>query len=305
MQNKNLPSHYILVADVGGSHITVGVCDLETDNIVDDATLIVEVDSKGSANEILNTWGHALQQVLDKNYSITFSGLSVAMPGPFDYQNGISYITGLKKYEALYGMDIRQFFADLLGINSQLVRFRNDAESTIAGEILAGAGKGFQRIMGVTLGTGFGSAYCQNGVTKDINLGSEPFKDSIADDHLSTRWFLKRYKEITGTELTGGVKQLADLARDSNIARDIFREFALNMADFLREPVQQLEPDVLIVCGNIAKAAEFFLPHLAKALSNLTIELARLDENAPLIGAAAMFDDMSGPAPLDSLNQIA
>lgn len=304
MQNKNLQSNYILVADVGGSHITVGICDLETYNIIGDTTLIVDVDSKGSANEILSTWGYVLRQVLDKNRSITFSGLSVAMPGPFDYQNGISYITGLKKYEALYGMDIRKFFADLLKIEPQFIRFRNDAESTIAGEILAGAGKGFKRVMGVTLGTGFGSALCKNGVTKDINLGSEPFKDSIADDHLSTRWFLKRYHELTGLELTDGVKQLAELVPNNAVARDIFHEFALNMVDFLAGPVGQLDPGVLVVCGNIAKASDFFMPYLAKGLPGLTIKLAQLGENAPLIGAAAMFDDTSGLPSFDLANKL-
>jgi len=304
MQNNNLLSPYILTADIGGSHITLSICDLQTYTIEDNTTTRVEVDSGGSATEILNTWESAFRTVLDNSPGMIFSGLSVAMPGPFDYQNGISYITGMKKYEALYGMDIRQFFAGLLKIDPQLVRFRNDAESTIAGEILAGAGKGYQRIMGVTLGTGFGSAFCKDGVTKDINLGSEPFKDSIADDHLSTRWFLKRYRELTGIELTGGVKQLAELAPDSAVARDIFREFALNMADFLSAPVQQLEPAVLIICGNIAKAAEFFLPYLATGLSSLIIKPALLGENAPLIGAAAMFNDISGATSFDSVNQL-
>jgi len=304
MQNNNLSSPYILTADIGGSHITLSICDLETYTIQDNATIRVEVDSKGPATEILNSWKNAFHQVLDNNAAISFSGLSVAMPGPFDYQNGISYITGLKKYEALYGMDIRQFFADVLKIDPQLVRFRNDAESTIAGEILAGAGKGFQCIMGVTLGTGFGSAFCKNGITKDINLGSEPFKDSIADDHLSTRWFLKRYHELTDMELTGGVKQLAEIAPDNAVARDIFREFALNIVDFLSVPVQQLEPAVLIICGNIAKASEFFLPYLTLGLSSLIIKPAQLGENAPLIGAAAMFEDISGSTPFDSVNQL-
>ncbi|MEP6610792.1 MAG: ROK family protein [Mucilaginibacter sp.] len=301
MQNNNLLARHILTADIGGSHITLGICDLETYTIHDEAVTRAEVDSGGSASEILNAWRDAFRQLLNKNSAIPFSGLSVAMPGPFDYQNGISYITGLKKYEALYGMDIRHFFADLLKIDPKLIRFRNDAESTIAGEILAGAGKGFQRIMGVTLGTGFGSAYCENGVTNDINLGSKPFKDSIADDHLSTRWFLKRYYEGTGMELTDGVKQLAELAPGNPVARDIFREFALNMVDFLSGPVQQLEPSVLVVCGNIAKASEFFMPYLTKGLPGLTIKLARLGENAPLIGAAAMFNDMGGQAPPKSI----
>jgi glucokinase len=223
------------------------------------------------------------------------SGLSVAMPGPFDYENGISYITGLDKYEALYGMDIRQYLVDLLKIDPQLVVFRNDAESTIAGEVLSGAGKDYINVMGVTLGTGFGSAYSKMKVTKDINLGSLQYKETIADDYLSTRWFLKRYHELTGIKLTGGVKELAQIAVKNQIARDIFKEFAVNMSEFLSEPVEQFGPEALIICGNIAKASGFFLPHLTQKLNSIEIKFGQLDENAPLLGAAAMFDHIRRP----------
>lgn len=298
MKINNLSSPYILTADIGGSHITAGVCDLRTHVILDHSITRIDVDSKGSANDILTSWGDACEQVLKKNGGLSISGLSIAMPGPFDYQEGISYIKGLDKYEALYGMNIRQYLADLLKLDPQLVRFRNDAESTIAGEVLTGAGKDYQRVMGVTLGTGFGSAYSENKITKDINLGSEPYKETIADDYLSTRWFLKRYHELTGSWLTDGVKELAELATKSIVARDLFKEFATNMSDFLSASVKQHNPEVLIICGNIAKASIFFLPYLTAALNSVTIKLALLDENAPLIGAAAMFDDLVNPASL-------
>jgi glucokinase len=297
MQINNLSSPYILTADIGGSHITAGICDLRTHVILDKSIIRIGVDSKGSANDILTSWGDACEQVLKKNEGLAISGLSIAMPGPFDYQEGISYIKGLDKYEALYGMNIRQYLADLLKLDPQLVRFRNDAESTISGEVLTGAGKDYQRVMGVTLGTGFGSAYSENKITKDINLGSEPYKETIADDYLSTRWFLKRYHELTGMWLTG-VKELSELSTTSTIARELFNEFAINMSDFLSAPVQQRNPEVLIICGNIAKASIFFLPYLTEALSSVAIKLALLDENAPLIGAAAMFDDLMNPASL-------
>jgi len=299
----NKPSSYILTADIGGSHITAAICDPKTCTIFPQSLIRAEVDSKGSATNILTLWGGAFENVLKKNAALPISGLSVAMPGPFDYEKGISYIKGLNKYEALYGMRIREFLADLLKVEPQMVRFRNDAESTIAGEVLTGAGKEYNNVMGVTLGTGFGSAYSKNKITQDINLGSEPYKDTIVDDYLSTRWFLKRYNELTGMVLTNGVKELASLASESEIARNIFEEFAINMADFLKKPVDQLEPEVLITCGNIAKASEFFLPHLAKALHPLTIKLALLGENAPLIGAAAMFDDMNNPSPFNSVTK--
>ncbi|MDF2432341.1 MAG: hypothetical protein JWP44_1972 [Mucilaginibacter sp.] len=179
-----------------------------------------------------------------------------------------------------------------------MILFRNDAEATIAGEVLMGAGKDYQAVMGLTLGTGFGSAYNKNGITKDINLGSEPYRDSIADDYFSTRWFLRRYNELTGKTLTDGVKELSTLAEKSDVARDIFKEFAINMVDFLSRPIKQIGPEVLIICGNIAKASAFFLPYLAEGLSSTIVKLAQLGEHAPLIGAAAIFGDDGTPRTL-------
>ena len=304
MQINSQSSSFILTADIGGSHITVGICDLATYTILQGSTIRVEVDSKGPATDILTSWETAFQAALNKNDSLSFGGLSVAMPGPFDYEKGISYIKGLNKYEALYGMDIKKHLAGLLKIDPLLVRFRNDAESTIAGEVLTGAGRDYRRVMGVTLGTGFGSAFSETRITRDINLGSDRYKETIADDYLSTRWFLKRYHELTGVELTDGVKELAQIAVESQIARDVFNEFAVNLCDFLSDPIKPLEPEVLIICGNIAKASRFYLPYLERELHSVIIKLAQLDENAPLIGAAALFDHMERPISPDSVNQL-
>jgi len=166
--------------------------------------------------------------------------------------------------------------------------------------VLTGAGENYTNVMGVTLGTGFGSAYSENKITNDINLGSKSYRETIADDYFSTRWFLKRYKELTGILLTGGVKELAELARESIVARDIFKEFAINMSDFLSLYIEQYRPEALIICGNIAKASEFFLPYLTLRLISTTIKLAQLDENAALIGSAAMFDKVIKPVSFNS-----
>jgi glucokinase len=210
------------------------------------------------------------------------------MPGPFDYKNGISYIKGLNKYEALYDVNIKQHFAALLNLSPREIRFRNDAEATIAGEVLSGAAKHLDNVIGVTLGTGFGSAYCQEQVTKDLNLGGDLFKDSIADDYLSTRWFLTRYQELTGISLTG-VKELATIAEVSLTAKQIFEEFAMNMSVFLTKPLNWFKPQALMLGGNIAKASALFLTSLKLRLAGTTIILAELGEQAALIGAAALF----------------
>ncbi|MEO6522012.1 MAG: ROK family protein [Mucilaginibacter sp.] len=290
--------NYVICADIGGSHITAAMIDLRNWSIVDGSYTRMIVNSKGSKADVLSTWIAAL-----KNTSVgsgqSAQHIALAMPGPFDYENGISYITGLNKYEAIYGLNIKQYISEEMGLEPKNIRFRNDAEATIAGEAMAGAGVGFENVMGVTLGTGFGSAQYRDGQTKDLNLGGQSFKDSIADNYLSTRWFLKRYYELTGLSVVG-VHELAELAPISQTSKGIFKEFAVNMSDLLMDPVFLLKPDVLILCGNIAKASGLFLPQLWKRL-NITIKLAQLGETAALIGAAALFDSVQVNGELNQL----
>lgn len=284
--NYPLNNNYVVGADIGGSHITAAVCDVHNHAVIRSTFNRAELNSKSNANQILTIWINTIQETM-AHFPMPVSGLSFAMPGPFDYQNGICYIKGLNKYEALYGMDLRTHLAAAFDLPVSSIRFRNDAEATIAGEVFAGAGKGFSNIMGITLGTGFGSAQFQHNQAKDLNLGSEAFKDSIADNYLSNRWFLKRYYELTGLSVTG-VRELAEIAKSNSTAKEVFKEFALNMSDFLSAPVGLINPDVLLICGNIARASGLFLPQLKKRL-NVHIQLAQLGEEAALIGAAALF----------------
>ncbi|NCD68034.1 ROK family protein [Mucilaginibacter agri] len=282
----DLTSSYILTADIGGSHITAGLYDTETKFVLAESFVRMEVNSNGSAYEIMDVWQNALRAA--KQSRLANSGLAIAMPGPFDYVNGISYIKGLSKYESIFGINIKNYLAEALAIKTSSIYFRNDAESTIAGEVLAGAGKNYRRLIGITLGTGFGSAFADEKNVLDLNLGSNPFRESIADDYFSTRWFHKRYLQLTGKNLTDGVKELAGLAEKSELARGIFYEFADNLAEFIQKPVFQLEPEALLLCGSIAKASRFFLPRLAKNINSISLSLSELGEYAPLIGAAAI-----------------
>lgn len=289
MSIEQLPGHFILTADIGGSHITTGLYNPKTGFVVPESIIRAEVNSKGAADEILSAWVGALQSVLAKA-DAPVNALALAMPGPFGYGDGISYIKGLSKYESIYGMNIRKHLARKLDLDGRQIMFRNDAESTIAGEVLAGAGKDYNRVIGITLGTGFGSAFSNSKQTVDLNLGSDAYKETIADDYFSTRWFVKRYQQVKGKSLDGGVKQLAECAENDAQCREIFEEFANSLASFLLKPVADTQAEVLVICGNIARASKFFLPQLKRQLAHIAIELAQLGENAALIGAAAVFE---------------
>jgi glucokinase len=277
---------FVLVADIGGSHITSAICDLRSSTLVPGSVKRAEFSSKGAAEQVLNVWIDCLRQSM-KSVEFGISGVGFAIPGPFDYENGISYITGLNKFEALYGMDIRKKLSDALQIDPDLLRFRNDAEAAIEGEWLFGAGRNYKKVMGITLGTGFGSAFAENGVARDLDLANRKYKDSIADDHLSTRWFLKRYAMQSGLSVVG-VKELTELAGSREMAKMMFKEFGANMARFLQEPLAEYKPEALLICGNIAKSSRLFLNELKKTI-DIPIHTSELWESAALFGASRLF----------------
>lgn len=80
----------------------------------------------------------------------------IGFPGPFDYDRGICLLKGIGKYDALYGLNFRHL---LEGNFSLPFYFFNDAALFVAGACNLTEAKRFQKVFGVCLGTGIGSAF--------------------------------------------------------------------------------------------------------------------------------------------------
>jgi glucokinase len=291
---NNEESNVVAGVDVGGSHITVGLVNLKGKCLIENTLVRKEVNSKGEAEEILTTWLNTLKLAIDNSVD-DVTKIAFSMPGPFDYDGGISYIKGLDKYEAIYGLNVRDYMANHLGVEPANIIFRNDAEAFLHGEYFCGAGRNMGKLMGLTLGTGFGSALSNNGVTTDLNLGSEPFKNSIADDYFTTRWFIERFRQLEGIRVNN-VKEMVDVIDLRGLKTGIFDEYAKSLALFLSRFLAEEKPDAIILGGNITKAQHLFLDTLVSQLKSdgfqSAFKLAELNEDAALIGAAASFEPM-------------
>lgn len=291
-----LNEEIVIAADIGGSHITVAPINLSSAQAIREKIFRMRVNSKASKDEILNTWLNVLETAFCALPQRP-TKLAIAMPGPFDYEKGVAYIKGLDKYESLYGIDIKNEFAGVLGIPVDQVLFRNDAEAFLHGEVATGLVEMDERVLGLTLGTGMGTAFSCNGETTDLNLGSTLYKTSIADDFFTTRWFVKRYHELSNKTIDG-VETLTRLAGNDKVADLIFEEYAYCLADFLIRYIKDRKIDVLVFGGNISKANQLFLPQLGAMLTNHEItpkiKLALQGEQSAMIGAAFLFKDISG-----------
>ncbi len=159
----------VVGCDIGGSHISTALVDLETKTLLIDTFERHPVNSHDAVASIIETWSECILSSCRKGGKQGIS-VGIAIPGPFDYEKGISLMKGQDKYEALYGVNVKELLAGRLGILPDQVKFLNDAASFLQGEMFAGAGTSFRKAVGITLGTGLGSALFLNGHAIDGNL---------------------------------------------------------------------------------------------------------------------------------------
>lgn len=283
---------YVLGIDIGGSHITAALVDLESGILIQDSIKRRAVNSNGSKEEILAAWCEVIKEAFGSVLD-TEKRIGIAMPGPFDYENGVSLIKDQDKFKSLYQLNIKQELARCLNIQSTDIKFINDAAAFMQGEVFCGAAKGYSRALGLTLGTGLGSAVVIDGQSKDAELWNSKFLNGIAEDYFSTRWFVNKYKSLTGIELDG-VKELAEVVKTDLYAMQVFNEFGRGLGHFLADVIKETKSEVVILGGNISQAFNLFAPHLIENLKALhlhtEIKITELNEHAALIGAASSWN---------------
>jgi glucokinase len=290
-------------ADIGGSHISCAAVNINTGKILKETLSGREVDNQAEAGVILGIWAEALSEVLSKVPGERVKGIGFAMPGPFDYVKGISYIRGVTKYEKLYGVVVGDSIASELKVPDDfLIRFMNDASSFAVGEAWAGSAAHVNRSLSITLGTGFGSAFISGRIpivdgTEVPKLGCIyhiPYRDGIADDYFSTRWFTGQYKKATGKEVKG-VKELSEMAVDDIIASGLFTDFGTRLAIFLAPWLNGFKAEMLVIGGNISHAYDLFgkvfEATLKKEKCSCKVALSSLKEDAAILGSAYLLDD--------------
>lgn len=279
----------VVGVDIGGSHITAACMDAAGQ--MREGTLARgHVNSAGEKQEIISDWCCIIREAIGQLPDTDQVKLGIAMPGPFDYEAGISWIKDNHKYNSLYSHNVKELLGAALDLPVEAILMKNDAGCFLQGEFQAGAARGFERAIGMTLGTGIGTARLAAGVADDAALWSMPFKTGKAEDYISTMWFQREYHLRTGQEKS--VKEMAEACHQDQVARDLFEEFASNFGEFIVKFVSGFDPQAIIIGGNIMKSSNLFLPQTEELLRSRGIlqpvKPAELGEHAAMIGAAAL-----------------
>ena len=141
---------YYIGVDLGGTNIAVGITD-ENGHILVKGK--VPTGKERHSDEIIADMG-ALCASLVKEAGLTFDDIAyagVAAPGSVDPQNGeIKYANNINMFHYPLAQKLMEH------IPVKKVYLENDANAAALAEAKAGAGKGYQDVIMITLGTGVG-----------------------------------------------------------------------------------------------------------------------------------------------------
>lgn len=291
-------SKYVLGLDVGGSSLKSALVDptgLVMKNSFDKTLL----NNKDTAENILRQICRAISAQLEKVGLQQVSGLGIGMPGPFDYIRGISKMK--HKFAALYGVNLDYEIRKRLELLDDFtIRFGPDSWCFLRGESWLGAAQSCNRTIGITLGTGLGSAFMAEGqLVKDgpgvppyAWIGALPYNGGTVEDKVSQRWLVTRYKELSGQSLE--VKEIAERAllnKDKNSLR-VFNELGRTLGEVLTPIAYKFNAECIIFGGEISKSFELFsapiLDALLKVPSVKNVTKATYIELSPIRGSAQM-----------------
>lgn len=310
---------YKLGIDLGGTNIVAGVVD---ENFKILATGKRKTALPRSAEEIADDMVAVSLEAV-KNAGLTIDDIDscgIGAPGSVDTKTGnISYSNNLGFYNVPLGEMIEKRL-------SKKVYIENDANAAAYGEYIAGAGKGAQNFVAMTLGTGVGAGIIIDGKIYSGSNGAggeighivvqmngerctcgrngclEMYASATALIN-QTRQAMERYPDSIMWKLTDGKKENAngltafDAMRNGDIAgKMVVDRFIEYLSVGVANVINVFQPDILCIGGGVSHEGETLITPLkqltkgedyARNMKKRTIiKAATLQNDAGIIGAA-------------------
>ncbi|HBZ36559.1 MAG TPA: hypothetical protein DHS36_00295 [Candidatus Veblenbacteria bacterium] len=239
-------------------------------------------------------WELLIDIIIDYCARYRVQTIGVGCPGPLDIKRGLIINPPNLPFK---NFPFKQFLEQetLLPITID-----NDANVFTLAEAILGAGKKYQNVIGLTLGTGVGGGIVINkkiyhGRGNAGELGYLLQNQSGPRGQLGENGALQEFIRA-GVLIKNKKITVAALAREHNPrANKIWQEFGSHLGYALASISHIFDPDVIILGGQIAKAWPRFYSSLQKSLNKNCIlpktpiiKRAALGDSAGVIGAALL-----------------
>ncbi len=302
----NAAAGVVLAAAIGRSRTQLAVCDLAGEVL---AAEEVEQEVGIEPTQLMPVVARRLQELLERsgpdNDNVVGVGLSI--PGTVDIVRGCSLDSPM-----MSGWDGIELAPYLAAITSAPVLVDNDVNVMVVAE-QSGHRPRYADVLMIKASTGLGAAIVAGGVLQRGALGAAGeigHTKSAAAQGLVCRcgdvgcveavaggWALVRALQDRGRNV-GHIRDVVQLARSGDAeARRLIRDGGRHFGEVIAGVVNLLNPEALIIGGDMAQAEETFLAGLREAVYGNAVALAtrKLEivpathgERSGIIGSAAM-----------------
>lgn len=312
--------NYYIGIDVGGTFIKAGIVD-KNGNIIADGKIASECDKGG--DKLADNAATLVFELLEKSgiNKEQIVGAGMGFPGFIDSKNGIVVYSNNVR---LSDFPIVETMQAKLGLK---VKVANDANVAALGEKMFGAGKDYNDMVMITLGTGVGAGIIIDGKLFEGNrsAGAEighmllvhggeqctcgrkgcfeayssatalirDTKRAMQNHKDSLMWEIGSVDNVTG-------KTPFDYAKKDKYAADVVNNYIEMLGSALTDIANIFRPEAIIIGGGVcAQGDNLVIPLKKKIQSELfgadfgspevVLRVAELGNKAGLLGAAALF----------------
>lgn len=287
----------IIALDVGGTNVTSGLINSEG-KVENSSYTEVSINSKGSREEILTTLSKVIEEQAEKTTQELLQGVGIGMPGPFNYERGVSKME--HKFASIYNLVLGDKLRERSGVDTgKTLKFIPDSGAFLLGEQWKGLAKEYETIIGITIGTGLGSAFMKEGklVTEGDGvppcawIGGLPYKRGRVENYVAKKGIRDRYQSLSPGAQHPEVREIARRAffKKDDGAKRAFHKSGKILREVLLPIVKKFRPQCIVIGGKIARSFELFSEPLKYLLNLPGLEEIGPAKNiilSPLLGAA-------------------
>lgn len=297
--------------DIGGTTIKIGLFSVNGDLMEKWEIPTNKTDNgKYILTEIADFIDRTIESKgIDKN---DVFGVGLGVPGPVNKNGEVNGCVNL----GWNTFNVEKEFNEISGFN---VKVGNDANVAALGEMWQGAGKGYQDVLMVTLGTGVGGGCVLDGkiISGMHGAGGEIGHMPVRDDeptacNCGNHGCLEQYVSATGIVTQAKkvldhdnrpsslrdydcleAKHIYDEAKNGDeVANEIVNLTCKILAKSLAQVCCVMDPEIIVIGGGVSKAGDiltsristFFKEYAFHACENIPVVLAKLENDAGMYG---------------------
>ena len=280
-----MSGNLILGIDMGGTNVRGG--------LVNESSLSNIVSRKINAQASVEEVRDQLFSFTDELFHDSVSAIGIGVPGLMN--EATELVLDVVNIPSWKKVPLKQWMQERYKVP---VVINNDANCFALGEFYFGKGKGYNSMIGLTIGTGMGSGIIinkklyagKNGGAGEF--GMVPYKDHIMEYYSSGQFFKNIYN-------TDGETVFKNAQEGNKGALKMYEEMGFHLGNAIKIILYALDVELIILGGSVSHAWSYFKDAMWKeiktfpftrALEHLKIEVSEVD-NAGILGAAGLCYD--------------